>query len=144
MKKEKEQIETLKLENQKLKSELDETYRAILELTNELEKKSEKLIRANRQIKAQQKQLLGEEKLKAVLEMARAIAHEIAQPLSVMSGRCELLSRIDNLAPEATKHVNSILLNVKKMIDIIHKIQSISKYITKPYIQNYNMIDIYN
>jgi len=141
--KDKESRDNLKSEIQKLKSELSETYGGIVEFTIELEKKNDELLKANQKIKEQQEKLLEEEKLKTILEMAGATAHEIAQPLSVVSERCELVSMINNLDPDVKYHIDSILVNVKKIINIIHKIQSINRDVTKPYDQDFDIIDIY-
>ncbi len=76
-----------------------------------------------------------EAQIKASLEMARAAMHELAQPLTVLIGRCELIDMLDEKNPKIKKHIDSILSNAKKVGDIVCKIQEINKQMTKQYIE---------
>ena len=54
------------------------------------------LQKANRTILEQQEILIEEERLKVLLQMAGATAHELNQPLTVLPGNPELLETISN------------------------------------------------
>ncbi len=99
-------------------------------------------IRAGRRILEMQAELLQREKLRGVLEMAGATCHEFNQPMQVISGYCELILR--EVAPGSLIHkqVSRILDAVRSMIRVTRKLQSITRYETREYIQGSTIIDI--
>jgi len=99
-------------------------------------------IRAGRRILEMQAELMQREKLRGVLEMAGATCHEFNQPMQVISGYCELILR--EVAPGSLIHkqVSRILDAVRSMIRVTRKLQSITKYETREYIQGSTIIDI--
>lgn len=132
-------------EIERLKSELNETYGYIIGLISELEDKLRQVIPDNKQlllINEQDAKLPGEERLKNVIKMARAAVHELAQPLTVLIGRCELLNTLTNKHPEIARHVNSILSCAKKINEIICKIQEINKRMVEQCAGTSTMTDI--
>ncbi|MDZ7665529.1 MAG: PAS domain S-box protein [Desulfotignum sp.] len=94
----------------------------------------------------QQKQAAQEqrdkEKLRAILEMAGAVSHELNNPLQVV------LIGIDKLAApnlEPSQKMDLIKLIKKhtlRMMDLSAKIQKISQYATKDYVQGKKIFDI--
>ncbi len=90
------------------------------------------------------KNLILDEKLKSVLEMAGAVCHELNQPLQYISGSLELLlmslPRNDAQYEEITK----IKGQVDKMGKITKKLMSITTYETTSYVGNTRIIDIHS
>jgi CheY-like chemotaxis protein len=99
-------------------------------------------IRAGRRIIDMQSELMQREKLRGVLEMAGATCHEFNQPMQVISGYCELLLKELPSGSHAYAQVNKILEAVESMIKVTRKLQSITKYETREYIEGSRIIDI--
>ena len=92
----------------------------------------EDLRNANEKILEQQEKLIEEERLKVLLQMSGATAHELNQPLTV------LLSNIDSLRAavdpkELVVCIDEIESAGQRISDTIKKIQNIRHYDTKPY-----------
>jgi CheY-like chemotaxis protein len=99
-------------------------------------------IRAGKRILEMQVELMQREKLRGVLEMAGATCHEFNQPMQVISGYCELLLK---QVPGDTRihgQISRILQAVKSMIEVTRKLQTITKYETREYIEGARIIDI--
>lgn len=99
-------------------------------------------IRAGRRIIEMQAELMQREKLRGVLEMAGATCHEFNQPMQVVSGYCELLLK---QVPEDSRihgQILRILEAVRGMIEVTRKLQTITKYETREYIEGARIIDI--
>lgn len=99
-------------------------------------------IRAGRRILEMYGELLEREKLRAVLEMAGAACHEFNQPMQVISGYCELILRQVPKDTAIYKQVSRILDAVKQMIKVTKKLQSVTRYETRQYIEGSTIIDI--
>jgi PAS domain S-box-containing protein len=85
---------------------------------------------------------LEDEKLQAVLETAGAVCHEFGQPMQVISLCCESL--IDEL-PQNNRlrgHVAKIQTRIEEMAGLLEKLTRITKYETKDYPGNVDIIDI--
>jgi PAS domain S-box-containing protein len=86
--------------------------------------------------------LLKQEKLSVLIEMAGATAHELNQPLSVILPRIEmLLDKIDS-KDSIFRELNIINKESIRMAALIKKIGEITTYQTKPYVENVKIIDI--
>ncbi|MBN1294017.1 MAG: PAS domain-containing protein [Candidatus Latescibacteria bacterium] len=85
---------------------------------------------------------IKKEKLEAVLETAGAAGHELNQPLQVLSGYIELfLSGYDEEnSPQQTMKL--LQEQVKRLRDITLKLNNITRYETKEYIEGTRIIDI--
>ena len=85
---------------------------------------------------------IEDEKLKAILEMAGGICHELNQPLQVISGNSQLM--LMNLKENDTnyKQIITIKNNVQKMADIIKKLMEITTIETVDYVGRGKIIDI--
>ncbi|MEW6326381.1 MAG: HDOD domain-containing protein [Thermodesulfobacteriota bacterium] len=83
-----------------------------------------------------------QEKLKAVIEMAGAAAHELAQPMTALLGITELLML--KIAPEDPNHqtINTIYNQVHKMAETTQKISRITRYIIKEFPGGIKIVDI--
>jgi CheY-like chemotaxis protein len=86
--------------------------------------------------------LLEEEKLKAVLEMAGAVCHELNQPMQTVAGYAQIL--IMNTDPEdpLAARVEKIKQQIDRMGKITRKLTRITRYETKDYILGKKIIDI--
>ena len=92
-------------------------------------------------IKAEEERL-EKERLAGVLEMAGATAHELNQPLQVVSGIAwMMLSKLDKDDPNYTR-AEKIYKEVERMTNIAQKISAISSYKVKKYVGKTRIIDI--
>jgi two-component system cell cycle response regulator len=100
--------------------------RLLIEETNrKLEATVGKLKQANRKILEQQKAVIEEERLKVLLQMAGATAHELNQPLTGLLGTIELL-QMDQKAPDKLNtHIARIAEAGRRIAGIVKKIQII-------------------
>ncbi|MEA2059098.1 MAG: response regulator [Thermodesulfobacteriota bacterium] len=91
--------------------------------------------------------IVMQERLQGMLEMAGAVCHEFAQPLQVITGYCDMLvsspkSRID--IDTAAKYISSISRETGKLGELLSKIMAVKDYKTRPYAGNTRIIDIHN
>ena len=102
----------------------------------------EELKRANRKILEQQKSVIEQERLKVLLQMAGATAHELNQPLAVLLGFIGLL-KMDNPQPDKLARYLSEIENAgNRMANIVSQIQNIRRYEVKPYAGDTSIIVI--
>jgi DNA-binding response OmpR family regulator len=92
----------------------------------------EELKRANLKILEQQKSVIEEERLKVLLQMAGATAHELNQPLAVLLGFIGLL-KMENPDPDKlTRYLGEIEKAGNRMAKIVSQIQNIRRYEVSP------------
>ncbi len=97
---------------------------------------------ANEKIIQQQKTVIEEERLKVLLQMAGATAHELNQPLMILLGHLQLLE-LDRKEPEKlSEHIDRINLAGKRIAKIVKKIQTVKQVTTKSYNGSSEIIDI--
>jgi PAS domain S-box-containing protein len=94
----------------------------------------------------QQKQVAQEqrdkEKLRAILEMAGAVSHELNNPLQVVLIGIDKLAA-PNLEPsQKMKLIKLMKKHTLRIMDLSAKIQKISQYATKDYVQGKKIFDI--
>ena len=77
-----------------------------------------------------------EDNLLEVLETIREIKHEMAQPLTVLIGRCELLNVFCDQNFKMKVHIKSILQNATRISEIAKKLQLLDKQIMNQYSKN--------
>tara|TARA_B100000614_G_C14541603_1_gene490484 strand:- start:823 stop:2280 length:1458 start_codon:yes stop_codon:yes gene_type:complete len=94
-----------------------------------IEQKNRELAQANREILAHQKALVEEERLKVLLQMAGAAAHELNQPLMILLGNLQLLElvkddheKILSLVPKIQNAGETISRTVKKIQNVRHDV----------------------
>lgn len=106
-------------------------------------KQAEEALRlANRKILEQQKALIEKERLKALLQMAGATAHELNQPLTVLLCNIELMIAHRDDPEKLDQYVAKIENAGERISDIVKKIQNIRRYETKPYAGTSSIISI--
>lgn len=93
----------------------------------------EKLMQANRKIRRQQASIIEQERLKVLLQMAGATAHELSQPLMALLGGIELLALEADDAAKRAHHVKLVKDAGERIAGIIKKIQTIRNDRTKAY-----------
>ena len=81
-------------------------------------------------------------KMEGVMEMAGAACHELNQPLQVLFGQAELLAGDKAVRPETARRAEAIMEELSRIVDIIKKIQSITKYETMDYVGSSKIVDI--
>ena len=117
----------------------DVTDRKTLE--NRLKKTVFELSKANDTILKQQGAILKEERLKTLIQMAGATAHELNQPLTVLMGHIDLLKFYED-SPENRNHsMGEITKAAERIADIIRKIQMMQHERIKPYAGGGAIID---
>ena len=117
-------------------------YLASIRDITERKDMEESLRKANETILEQQKELIEEERLKVLLQMAGATAHEMNQPLTALLGNIDLL-KFDKDDPEKmANRLNVIVTAGKRISSTVKKIQNIRHVDTKPYVGDKTIIDI--
>ena len=105
--------------------ELFQQRRKLQENNAELNRMVAKLKAVNRQIREQQKSMIEEERLKVLLQMAGATAHELNQPLMVLMGNVQLMEMDGEIPPRLTERVAKITGAANRISEIVKKIQTI-------------------
>ena len=85
---------------------------------------------------------IEKERLAGVLEMAGAAAHELNQPMQVVSGQLWMLLQKTDTTDPAYKTLKTIHAEIERMTSISRKIASISSYEVKEYVGETRIIDI--
>jgi len=122
--------------------ELYKQTKALEDTTNDLKKTVEELKKANQKILEQQKSVIEEERLKVLLQMAGATAHELNQPLMGLLGYIDLIKLCKDDPEKLIKHTDKIKESALKIADIVKKIQNLRNYETKPYLGKTSIINI--
>lgn len=105
-----------------------------------LRQANEGLRLANRKILDQQKTLIGEERLKVLLQMAGATAHELNQPLMALLGFLDMMT-LDRDNPELLlKHAANTKKAGERIAEIVNRIQTIRRDETMPYAGDVQLI----
>lgn len=102
----------------------------------------EDLRRANRKILEQQEKIVEEERLKVLLQMAGATAHEMNQPLTALLASIDLLAFYKDDPEELAEKLDIIRDAGKRLADAVKKIRNIRHFKTKAYVGNTKIIDI--
>jgi len=76
-------------------------------------------------LEQQNKRKPDENNKKGLIKLARKLIHDIAQPLTVVLGRSELLYRLVSDDKNFIKHIDAILINTRRLNELIGKIHSI-------------------
>lgn len=107
-----------------------------------LEENLNKLRRANLKIQQQHMAIVGEERLKILLQFAGAAAHELNQPLTSLLGNIEMIERFPLTHEEREVCLKAIAKSGETIAAIVRKIQDISHVKTKSYCGREMIIDL--
>lgn len=99
----------------------------------ELRRTVAELEAVNRQIREQQQSVIEEERLKVLLQMAGATAHELNQPLMVLMGNIQLMEMDGDIPEHLAARVNKISEAANRISQIVKKIQTLRHDEPKPY-----------
>ena len=103
-----------------------------IEKTNhKLEAVIERLQQSNKKILDQQRAVIEEERLKVLLQMAGATAHELNQPLTGLLGSVELLQMEQDNPEKVKTHIARIDAAGKRISEIVKKIQNLHQVDTQ-------------
>lgn len=105
------------------------------------QKVEEELRESNKILVEHQEIKINQERLKVLLEMSGATAHELNQPLMTLLGTIELINMTHDIPEETLKYLTNIEKSARRIADIVSKIQKIKQYQTKHYINNVSIID---
>ncbi len=102
---------------------------------------NQELKAANRKIIEHQKSVVKEARLKVLLQMAGATAHELNQPLMSLFGNIDLIRMSQDEPDKWMPRLDNIEADVQRMADIIRKIQTIGSDDVVPYAGGVSIID---
>jgi len=108
----------------------EKSYLASLRDITERKQMEEELRKANRKILEQQDAVIEEERLKVLLQMAGATAHELNQPLTVLLGNIDLLSLSVEDPQKFSRYMGELKTAGKRVASIVKRIQTIPQYDT--------------
>ncbi len=115
--------------------------KAYEQTTLELSRAVDELQKANKTIVEQQKSVIEEERLKLLLQMAGATAHEMNQPLTALLGGIDLIN-LHLQDPEKLPDDLRLVKDAGKRIEnIVRKIQNVRRVETVPYVSNNSIIN---
>ncbi|HEB30936.1 MAG TPA: diguanylate cyclase [Spirochaetes bacterium] len=106
------------IERKRLKESLRKT-------TEDLKRSVNDLKRANKKIIERQKSVIEEERLKVILMMAGATAHEIKQPLTAILGNIELMKMFEKIPPELERYISEIKGAGNKINEIVSSVHEV-------------------
>lgn len=87
----------------------------------------------NRRIREQQESVIEEERLKVLLQMAGATAHELNQPLMVLMGNIQLMEMETEIPDNIADRIKKITGAANRISDIVKKIQTLRHDESKVY-----------
>ncbi len=122
-----------------------ELYRKRMTLkqtTKKLQETIENLEEANKRILEHQNFEIEQERLKTLLQMAGATAHELGQPLTVLLGYIELMGLYKDNPEKLASGMAKVKEAGKRITSIVKKIQNIRQVETKPYAKDISIIDL--
>ncbi len=94
----------------------------------EVLRQNEELNAANQKILEQQNELIEEERLKVILQLAGAAANELSQPLMVLLGHIDLLEIDSAGSGKELKSLSQIKEAGQKLSQVVKKIQLVDEY----------------
>ncbi|MCD4743444.1 MAG: diguanylate cyclase [Desulfobacteraceae bacterium] len=103
----------------------------------------EQIETANRKILEQQEKLIEEERLKVLLQMAGATAHELSQPLQVLIGNIELMEMMQEDGKDISPYVEKIKKSGVRIAQVAKKIQNLRHDQIRAHDASTKIIDIH-
>jgi len=113
--------------------ELFEQRKKLQQSNAELSRVVAELEEVNRKIQEQQESLIEEERLKVLLQMAGATAHELNQPLMVLMGNIQLMEMESEIPENIAERITKITGAANRISDIVKKIQTLRHDESKSY-----------
>ena len=122
--------------------ELHRQKNSLKKTTLDLKQTVEELNKANHMILEQQRSVIEEERLKVLLQMAGATAHEINQPLVGLLGNIEMMDLHKDNPEKLAVNMARIKEAGQRIADIVKKIQTIRRHDTIPYPGGISIINL--
>jgi two-component system cell cycle response regulator len=97
----------------------------------------------NMKILEQQEKLIEEERLKVLLQMAGATAHELSQPIQVLIGNVELMEMVLEDGEDISEYVGKIKESGRRIAQVAKKIQNLKHDRIITHDASTKMIDIH-
>jgi two-component system cell cycle response regulator len=129
------------LEKQRLIKEKHEAEKALERTNRDLKRSLKELERSNQKILEQQKSVIEEERLKVLLQMAGATAHELNQPLTSLLGTIDLVAMFKDKPKELAQYMSRIEEDGQRIAEIVKRIQNLRYHETKSYLSKSFIID---
>jgi transcriptional regulator with GAF, ATPase, and Fis domain len=103
----------------------------------ELELRNQSLMEAQQKLKEAQDKLIAQEKLKAVIELAASVNHEVNNPLSAIIGNAQMIElETSDMPPEIVSRIGAIVDGARRISLITHKLLKIDKLVSESYLGN--------
>ncbi len=103
----------------------------------ELESRNRSLMEAQQKLKEAQDKLIAQEKLKAVIELAASVNHEVNNPLSVIIGNAQMIElETSDMPPEVVNRISAIVDGARRISLITHKLLKIDRLVSESYLGN--------
>ncbi len=99
----------------------------LAERQSHLERQLSELAEINRQLQKTQDQLIISEKMASVGKLASGVAHEIGNPLSIVSGYLEIISKSKNLDERERDSLSRVEGELKRIHQIIRELLDYSR-----------------
>lgn len=99
-------------------------------------------IRIEQELSGAREKLMESEKTRAMLATAGTIAHELNQPLTAITGFTLMLKERGNLDQISRNLLEKIANEAERMADTIKKITKMTKFETKQYLNNTQIVDL--
>lgn len=128
---------------EKLKEQNEILEERVIERTSELDEVIKDLQEANDTITHTYQHLLQSDKLSTLGLMAGTIAHDIANPLTVVMARARLITMNDELDEKTLDSINIILKSSKKIEKLILSITGFAKKSSNEF-SHFNILDVLN
>ena len=122
--------------------ELFQQRKSLQKNNEELQKVVAELKHVNQQMREQQKSIIEEERLKVLLQMAGATAHELNQPLMVLMGNIQLLEMDEEIPPAMAERFQRISQAADRIADIVKKIQTLRHDEQRQYIGGKTILNL--
>ena len=123
----------------KLVNRLQAKIEELTRLNTELERRVEE---RTRELQATQAQLVAMEKEQAVIELAGAVAHELRQPQTVITGLIGLILSDTYDQTQLRRDLQTIIEQVKEMSRLIDAMGELTSYQTKSYGSGIRIVDL--
>lgn len=136
-------VRTAEMRVTEVRWEGEKAYLASLRDITERKQMEEDLRMANRKILDQQKAVIDEERLKVLLQMAGATAHEMNQPLTALLGYLDLLESSRDDPENLARYISEVKSAGRRIASTVKKIGHIRHYDTRLYAGSTPIIDIY-
>lgn len=98
-----------------------------------IEKMNRDMEEINQKILEQQKHIIEEERLKVLMQMAGATAHELSQPLMMLLGSLEMIELGVGIPGRIAHHIENMKSAVARMSETIRRIHMVRRPETKPH-----------